>query len=163
MAEIGEVIGVCESRVSQLRSLALSRLRSSLRAALAAEARRRARMSKILSQDEIDALLGSRREIDGADGGRPSAAPSGESVVVYNFRRPDRVSKEQIRSLHFLHDRFARNVATSLSAYLRSVTDVTIVSVEQFTYSEFLMSLPDPTAFYALSHPAASTAWARSS
>jgi RNA polymerase sigma factor for flagellar operon FliA len=34
MAEIGEVIGVCESRVSQLRSLALSRLRASLRTAL---------------------------------------------------------------------------------------------------------------------------------
>lgn len=34
MAEIGAVIGVCESRVSQLRSLALSRLRSSLRGTL---------------------------------------------------------------------------------------------------------------------------------
>jgi len=34
MAEIGEVIGVSESRVSQLRSLALSRLRASLRKAL---------------------------------------------------------------------------------------------------------------------------------
>jgi flagellar motor switch protein FliM len=72
-------------------------------------------------------------------------------VLVYNFRRPDRVSKEQIRSLHFLHDRFARNISTSLSAYLRTVTDVSVMSVEQFTYSEFLMSLPDPTAFYAVS------------
>jgi RNA polymerase sigma factor FliA len=35
MAEIGAVIGVCESRVSQLRSLALSRLRTSMRAPLA--------------------------------------------------------------------------------------------------------------------------------
>jgi flagellar motor switch protein FliM len=56
-----------------------------------------------------------------------------------------------MRSLHFLHDRFARNVSTSLSAYLRVVTEVAILSVEQFTYSEFLMSLPDPTAFYAVS------------
>jgi RNA polymerase sigma factor FliA len=31
LAEVGEVIGVCESRVSQLRSLALSRLRTLLR------------------------------------------------------------------------------------------------------------------------------------
>jgi flagellar motor switch protein FliM len=61
------------------------------------------------------------------------------------------VSKEQIRSLHFLHDRFARNLSTSMSAFLRAMTDVNIVSVEQFAYSEFLMSLPDPTAFYALS------------
>jgi flagellar motor switch protein FliM len=105
-------------------------------------------MSKILSQEEIDALLGSTAKVE-----RQNRAPeaSHDTVITYNFRRPDRVSKEQIRSLHFLHDRFARNVSQSLSAYLRSVTEVSIVSVEQFTYSEFLMSLPDPTAFYALS------------
>ncbi len=106
-------------------------------------------MSKILSRDEIDALLTTAADID-----RPAvavAAADGESVTVYNFRRPDRVGKEQIRSLHFLHDRFARNVSTSLSAYLRTVTDVNVTSVEQFTYAEFLMSLPDPTAFYGIS------------
>ena len=63
------------------------------------------------------------------------------------------MSKEQIHSLHFLHDRFARNVATSLSAYLRTITELAVVSVEQFSYSEFLMSLTDPTAFYALAIP----------
>ena len=90
-----------------------------------------------------------------AAGGRSDAEGRALSVDPvasrYNFRRPDRVSKEQIRSLHFMHDRFARNIAQSLSAYLRAVTDVSIVSVEQFNYSEFLMSLPDPTAFYAVS------------
>jgi flagellar motor switch protein FliM len=113
-------------------------------------------MGKILSQDEIDALLTSARQVERESRQRESresaAAPLGDATV-YNFRRPDRVSKEQIRSLHFLHDRFARNVATSLSAFLRAATDVTIVSVEQFTYSEFLMSLPDPTAFYAIALP----------
>jgi len=103
-------------------------------------------MSKILSQDEIDALLSS------APAGEATAR-AGESgfggVITYNFRRPDRVSKEQIRSLHFLHDRFARNVTSSLGAYLRTVTELSIVSVEQFSYSEFLMSLADPTAYYA--------------
>ncbi len=71
-------------------------------------------------------------------------------MVIYNFRRPDRVSKDQLRSLHFLHDRFALNVSTSMSAFLRAMTEVSIVSVEQFAYSEFLMSLPDPTAFYSV-------------
>jgi flagellar motor switch protein FliM len=106
-------------------------------------------VSKILSQDEIDALLTSAAEFEK---NATSELPlEGEPVLVYNFRRPDRVNKEQIRSLHFLHDRFARNISTSLSAYLRTVTDVNVTSVEQFTYSEFLMSLPDPTAFYAIS------------
>jgi flagellar motor switch protein FliM len=106
-------------------------------------------VSKILTQEEIDALLTSASEIERTTQAEASADRDG--VIVYNFRRPDRVSKDQIRSLHFLHDRFARNVSTSLSAYLRAVTDVNIATVEQFTYTEFLLSLPDPTAFYALS------------
>jgi flagellar motor switch protein FliM len=78
-------------------------------------------------------------------------APPADGYAAYNFRRPDRVTKEQLRALQFLHDRFARNVATSLSAYLRAGTDVSVTSVEQCTYGEFLASLPDPTAFYAIS------------
>src|SRR2546423_11146542 len=110
-------------------------------------------MSKILTQDEIDALLSAAAPTPVAKTPEPvTEAPSG-SVIRYNFRRPDRVSKEQIHSLHFLHERFARNVATSLSAYLRAITEVSVVSVEQFSYSEFLMSLTDPTAFYALAIP----------
>src|SRR5262247_3286665 len=108
-------------------------------------------MSKILSQDEIDALLSAPSESSRIE--VPPALLEPPPVIRYNFRRPDRVSKEQIHSLHFLHDRFARNVATSLSAYLRSITELSVVSVEQFSYSEFLMSLSDPTAFYALAIP----------
>jgi flagellar motor switch protein FliM len=106
-------------------------------------------VSKILSQDEIDALLASAAAGNATE---PATAGSGgsPSAVLYNFRRPDRVTKEQLRSLHLLHDRFALNVGTSLSAFLRAVTEMSIVSVEQFAYSEFLMSLPDPTAFYAI-------------
>jgi flagellar motor switch protein FliM len=105
-------------------------------------------MSKILSQEEIDALLSTASEMGEA---ARAEAPPADGYLPYNFRRPDRVTKEQLRALQFLHDRFARNVATSLSAYLRAGTDVSVTSVEQFTYSEFLASLPDPTAFYALS------------
>ena len=107
-------------------------------------------MSKILSQDEIDALLESSSTIAPVSGAPAARGPNGAMAAAYNFRRPDRISKEQLRSLHFLHDRFAHNVSTSLSAFLRSVTEVTIVSVEQFAYSEFLMSLPEQTAFYAV-------------
>ena len=106
-------------------------------------------MCRVLSQEEIDALLISAADHDRAGVPRKEERP--QPVVNYNFRRPDRVTKDQMRSLHFLHDRFARNVSTSMSAYLRVVTEVTILSVEQFTYSEFLMSLSDPTAFYAVS------------
>jgi len=98
---------------------------------------------RVLSQAEIDALLPTSRE---SAGKRTSAG----GAVPYDFSRPDRVTKDELRSLHLLHDRFALNVSTTLSAYLRAVTEVTVVSVEQFLYSEFLMSLPDATAFYAV-------------
>lgn len=105
-------------------------------------------MSRILSQEEIDALL-QAATVGGTKG--DEREEEGTHAVSYNFRKPDRVSKEQLRSLQFLHDRFAVNVSTSLSVFLRTITEVTIASVEQFAYSEFLMSLADPTAIYALS------------
>jgi flagellar motor switch protein FliM len=107
-------------------------------------------MSRILSQEEIDALIASSPS-DGAVNRQDAGAP----VTTFNFRRPDRVSKDQIRSLHFIHDRFARNVTTSLAAFLRTSIELSVVSVEQFSYSEFLMALPDPTAFYAIAMPPA--------
>ncbi len=105
-------------------------------------------MSRTLSQPDIDALLagpGAAGSTVRPDGTGPDAA------VRYNFRRPDRISKEQVHALQFLHERFARNVSQSLAAYLRSTSEVSLVSVEPVAYSEFLMALADPTAYYSLS------------
>lgn len=120
-------------------------------------------MARILSQEEVDALLS---EFSDEEEAAADARTAGEVIVkpgkkkdqldkdrkvsVYNFRRPDRVSKEQLRSLHYLHDRFARNFSSSLSAYLRALIEVNLYSVEQFTYAEFILSLPDPTYFNAI-------------
>src|SRR5262249_758167 len=101
--------------------------------------------NKILTPAEIDALVAG----GSASGRSEHAAP----VIKYNFRQPDRVTKDQIRSLNFLHDRFARNATSSLSAFLRTTPELSIVSVEQSSYSEFLMALPDPTAFYGIAMP----------
>ncbi|HEX9081305.1 MAG TPA: flagellar motor switch protein FliM [Holophagaceae bacterium] len=119
-------------------------------------------MAKILSQEEVDALLKShsRATTKAPAGAAPErgAAPAPakkaqaqRKVTLYNFRRPDRVSREQMRSLHFMHDRFSRNFSSSLSAYLRTITEVNLVSVEQLSYQEFLLSVPDPTCFNAIS------------
>ncbi|MFN0060175.1 MAG: flagellar motor switch protein FliM [Planctomycetota bacterium] len=72
-------------------------------------------------------------------------------VNIYDFKRPERVSKSQVIALEALHEVFARNVSASLSGYLRTVIEVRLISVEQFTYSEFTMSLPVPTSFNLLS------------
>jgi flagellar motor switch protein FliM len=74
----------------------------------------------------------------------------GPSAVAFDFRRPDRISKAQLRAIHQLHDNFARTLAFSLSGYLRSYVIVNLVSVEQLSYTEFLECLPSPTCLAAL-------------
>jgi flagellar motor switch protein FliM len=82
-----------------------------------------------------------------------SAGAGDAGVSAYNFRRPDRISREQIHSLHYLHDRFARSAGTALSTYLRTEFEMSLVTVEQRSYGEFVAKLADPTAFYALAIP----------
>src|SRR5947207_7571578 len=74
-----------------------------------------------------------------------------KKVQSYNFRRPDRISTNQIRSLHFVHDRFARNASSSISAYLRTIVEISLESIEQVTYTEFLSHAADPTCYASLS------------
>jgi flagellar motor switch protein FliM len=106
-----------------------------------------------LNQGEIDALLSSitGQPGEGSDASRQPAG--GPEISRYDFRRPGRVSKEQIRALTSVHSVFARNVAVTLSGFLRTIVEVRVVSVEQLTYSEFIHSLPNPTCFMILRAP----------
>jgi flagellar motor switch protein FliM len=99
-------------------------------------------MSRLLSQDEIDKVF--RNLKDEKD---DSAA---KSAAAYDFRRPDRIAKDQLRSIHLLHDNFARNLASSLSGYLRAYVIVNLVSVEQLSFAEFTQCLPSPTVLVSL-------------
>src|ERR1700723_2859615 len=96
-----------------------------------------------LSQQEIDAVFQNTRG--------PHADRAGsKKAVPFDFRRPDRIAKSQLRAIHQLHDNFVRNLVSSLSAYLRSYLIVNLVSVEQLSYSEFLECLPSPTCIASL-------------
>jgi flagellar motor switch protein FliM len=108
-------------------------------------------MPDILSQDEIDALLSTVVDEGGQSESMEAEEFVPKKISVYDFRRPDRVSKEQLRSIRNLHDKFARNFSSNLSSFLRTITDISLVSVDQMTYGEFLMSLPDPTSFNIIS------------
>ena len=61
---------------------------------------------------------------------------------LYDFRRPDKFSKDQMRTLQMLHETFARFYASSLSAYLRSSVTIDLLSVEQVSHDEWVRSLP---------------------
>ncbi len=73
-----------------------------------------------------------------------------EKVTPYDFKRPERVGKEQMRALQTLHEGFGRNFGAALSALLRAIVEVKLTSVDQLTYSEFVFSLENPTCFNLL-------------
>lgn len=87
-----------------------------------------------------------------AGGGAKSANKPAvrQRVVAYDFKRPERVGKEQMRALQSLHEGFARNFGASLSALLRTIVESKLISVDQLTYSEFVYSLEIPTCFNLL-------------
>ncbi len=118
-------------------------------------------MSEILSQSEIEALLNSLNAE--SEAAAPAAAPivappprpatTAPSSVslrgqkravayeVYDFRRPDKFSKDQLRTLQMLHETFARLAGSGLSAYLRSPVNIDLISLEQVPYEEYLRSI----------------------
>ena len=121
-------------------------------------------MAEILSQAEIEALLASltgdsndaaspaNAPIEQKRAASPASAPAFASSAkrdtrgpvayeIYDFRRPDKFAKDQLRTLQMLHETFARLFASSLSAYLRVPAHVDLVSVEQIPYDEYMRSL----------------------
>lgn len=109
-------------------------------------------MADILSQEEIDALL------DVVDDEGDVALESEDEtlfpqrqITLYDFKRPNRVSKEQLRAFRGIHDKMARSIASQISAIMRSIVEIQLHSVDQMTYGEFLMSLPNPTSFNVFS------------
>lgn len=98
-------------------------------------------MTEILSQKEIDALI---------DALTTGEVRTGQPVIeeravrVYDFRRPDKFSKDQIRTIQMLHDNVARLLTTYFSANFRTMVQFTVESVDQLTFGEFTRSIPNP-------------------
>ncbi len=95
-------------------------------------------MARELSQDEIDQVF------------RRISTQKREVATKFDFRRPDRIAKAQLRAIHLLHETFVRKLVLSLSAYLRTYLTVNLVSVEQLSYAEFLQALPSPTCLASI-------------
>lgn len=110
-------------------------------------------MADVLDQSEVDALLSS---VDPSAEENPEELLAGGrrhrdvEVRTYDFKRPERVSTDQMRALEAIHEGFARNFGAALSAYLRTIVEVRVATIEQLTYSEFIHSLPNPTCFNLL-------------
>ena len=103
-----------------------------------------------LSQEEVESLLSAmegRAPAIGNGGAVATTGRHGAKISPYDFKRPERVGKEQMRALQTMHEGFGRNFGAALSALLRTIVEVKLTSVDQLTYSEFVFSLENPTCF----------------
>ena len=104
----------------------------------------------ILSQNEIDALL------DALSTGEVNMSELQDSqkkldCKPYDFRRPNKFSKEQLRTLQVLHGGFVRLLSNFLTGYLRSDIQIEVASVDQLTFEDFIRSIPTPTVLVVFS------------
>ena len=100
-------------------------------------------MKKVLSQEEIDAVFQGT--------GPDTTKEVSPDVTSFDLGHLDRIPKSQLRAIHLVHENFVRNLASSLSAYLRSYVGLNLVSLEQISYSEFLDGLSFPTCMAYIS------------
>lgn len=105
-------------------------------------------MERILSQQEIDELI---RDLAAEKTAQPQPASavvaeeSAREIVPYDFRRPSKFSRDQLRSIERIHQQFGRLLGIMLGARLRTELTARTVSVQQLTYGEFIRSVPNPS------------------
>jgi len=101
-------------------------------------------MPDVLSQNAIDDLL---KSIQGGTSIEEIAAKADEyaKLKIYDFKRPDKFSKDQLRAIQMIHESFARQMTTVLSTLIRSIVSAEIASVEQLAYEEFVNYMVQPT------------------
>lgn len=121
-------------------------------------------MTDVLDQNEVDALLAAAgasgqaanapaAEEEGLIFGRSRREGDSLEIKPYDFKRPERIGKDQMRALQTLHESFARNFGAALSGFLRTIVEVKVANCEQMTYSEFVSGLPNPTSFNLVGAP----------
>jgi len=97
-------------------------------------------MERVLTQEEIDAMVR-------AASGRQDDHQRKDTRLIKpcTFRQSGQLTGEQVAAVNGLHEGFARSLTQSLGAYLRVSFEVTLVSIEQLAYSEFLERIPEIT------------------
>lgn len=114
-------------------------------------------MGDVLTQSEVESLLAALDPSSTSQATTQAAQAlvrrdeyQNAQISVYDFKRPERVSKEQMRAFQALHEGFSREFGAALSGMLRAIVEVRLISVDQLTYSEFVFSLENPTCFNLL-------------
>lgn len=108
-------------------------------------------MAEILSQQEIDSLLAgiNSGSVNVAAPEPPSfGSRSGKEAITFDFRLPHRLSKNQLRTLQAVHESFAETLSSFLISRLQTTVSISLASIDQLFYSEFVLSIGSPSCLY---------------
>lgn len=103
-------------------------------------------MSDILSQDEINALLGAYKSGEAITKGVNDKG-SEHQIRLYDFARPDKFSKEHLRTLNTIHSKYGNGCSIVLAGLLHVPVEADLLAVDQVTYREYCASVPESTLF----------------
>jgi flagellar motor switch protein FliM len=106
-------------------------------------------MGDEISDEELHQLISDAKESKSAS---DSVAPGAfdRAALSYDFRRPQRVNKDQSRRMESIHEQFARMFSATLSSNMRMVIDVDLAFCDQLVYQDFILSLENPCTAYSL-------------
>ncbi len=100
-------------------------------------------MSEVLSQQEIDQLLNNMKS-----GGEQQDAVVQKEVMPFDFRLPNRISKNQLRTIRNIHENFAESLSAFLLSKLQTIVNISVISVDQIYYSEYVLSVSNPACLF---------------
>ncbi|MBN1301139.1 MAG: flagellar motor switch protein FliM [Melioribacteraceae bacterium] len=101
-------------------------------------------MAELLSQTEIDQLLNNVKS--GTESSQNYT--SNKEVIPFDFRLPNRISKNQLRTMRNIHENFAEGFSSFLVSKLQSIVNIHVTSVDQIYYSEYVLSVPNPACLF---------------
>jgi flagellar motor switch protein FliM len=102
-------------------------------------------MAEVLSQQEIDQLL---NKVKGGEDSLISGHGSDNEAIPFDFRLPNRISKNQLRTIRNIHENFAESLASFLVTKLQTIVNINVTSVDQIYYSEYVLSVSNPACLY---------------
>lgn len=105
-------------------------------------------MPDVLSQQEIDSLLTGLNNQEQQSVSSVDSSYQKRDFMSYDFRRPNRISKNQVRTIQTVHEAFAENFGYYLVSKLQTVATLAVTSVDQLFYSEYTLTVSNPSCLY---------------
>lgn len=99
-------------------------------------------MEKILSQDEVNALL---RGVESGTVETKSDTDDATGTRIYDLTSQDRIVRGRMPTLEIINERFSRLHQVALSSVLRKVVDIHPATIDTMKFGEFIKNIPLPS------------------